>query len=70
MTGEEEKEYSEHWMRSKSDGRCRPEEFCKKGILRNFPNSQENTCARVSLLASKRCILVVSKQQEVIFGIF
>ena len=24
--------------------------FCKKGVLRNFVKSQENTCARVSLL--------------------
>ena len=24
--------------------------FCKKGVLRNFVNSQENTCARVSFL--------------------
>ena len=26
----------------------RPEMFCKKGVLRNFTNSQENTCARDS----------------------
>ena len=28
----------------------RPEVFCKKVVLRNFANSEENTCARVSLL--------------------
>ena len=28
----------------------RPEVFCKKGFLRNFSNSQENTCVRVSFL--------------------
>ena len=28
----------------------RPKVFCKKGVLRNFANSEENTCARVSLL--------------------
>ena len=28
----------------------RPEVFCKKGVLRNFANSQENTCARASFL--------------------
>ena len=28
----------------------RPEVFCKKGLLRNFANSQENTCARDSFL--------------------
>ena len=27
-----------------------PDVFCKKGVLRNFVNSQENTCARVSFL--------------------
>ena len=27
-----------------------PEVFCEKGILRNFTNSQENTCARASFL--------------------
>ena len=27
-----------------------PEVFCKKGVLRNFQNSQENACARVSFL--------------------
>ena len=27
-----------------------PEVFCKKGVLRNFLNSQGNTCARVSFL--------------------
>ena len=27
-----------------------PEEFRKKGVLRNFVNSQRNTCARVSFL--------------------
>ena len=27
-----------------------PEVFRKKGALRNFANSQENTCARVSFL--------------------
>ena len=27
-----------------------PEVFCKKHVLRDFANSQENTCARVSLL--------------------
>ena len=28
----------------------RPEEFCKKDVLRILQNSQENTCARVSFL--------------------
>ena len=28
----------------------RSEVFCKKGVLKNFTNSQENTCARVSYL--------------------
>ena len=27
-----------------------PDVFCKKGVLRNSQNSQENTCARVSLI--------------------
>ena len=27
-----------------------PEVFCRKGVLRNLQNSQENTCARVSFL--------------------
>ena len=27
-----------------------PELFCKKGVLRNFTNLQENTCATVSFL--------------------
>ena len=27
----------------------RPEMFCKKGVLRNFKNSLESTCARVSI---------------------
>ena len=26
----------------------RPDVFCKKGVLRNFENSQENTCVRAS----------------------
>ena len=30
----------------------RLEVFCKKGVLRNFVNSLENTCARVSFLQS------------------
>ena len=30
----------------------RPEEFCKKDVLRILQNSQENTCARVSFLIS------------------
>ena len=28
----------------------RPEVFCKRGVLRNFANTQENTCVRVSFL--------------------
>ena len=28
----------------------RPELFCKKSVLKNFVNSKENTCARVSFL--------------------
>ena len=31
-------------------GSSLPEVFYKKGILKNFANSQENTCARVSFL--------------------
>ena len=27
-----------------------PEVFCKKDVLRNFTNSQENTCAKVSFI--------------------
>ena len=30
-------------------GSC-PEVFCRKGLLKNLQNSQENTCTRVSLL--------------------
>ena len=29
---------------------CNKEVFCKKGVLRNLKNSQENTCAIVSFL--------------------
>ena len=32
----------------------RPEVFCKKGVLKNFANTQEITCARVSFLLKKR----------------
>ena len=32
------------------DRSSRPEVFCKRGALRNFSNSQENTCVRVSFL--------------------
>ena len=35
--------------------------FCKKGVLRNFPNSEENTCARASFLKKRLrhwCFLV------------
>ena len=39
------------WSYSRSS--C-PEVFCKKGVLRNFINSQENTCYRVSFLISCR----------------
>ena len=28
------------------DRSSQPEVFCKKDVLRNFENSQENTCAR------------------------
>ena len=33
---------------SSSKHKNSPEEFCKKGVLRNSQNSQENTFARVS----------------------
>ena len=39
--------YSDTEIRSK---RSRLEVFCKKGVLRNFANFTENTCARVSFL--------------------
>ena len=29
--------------------------ICKKSVLRNFENSQENTCARVSFFAGEAC---------------
>ena len=29
-----------------------PEVFCKKGVLRNSQNSQENTCARTPPVAA------------------
>ena len=38
----------------------RPEVFCKKGALRNYTNSQENTCARISFLIKETLGLVFS----------
>ena len=32
--------------------------FCKKGVLRNFTNSQENICARVKLQAARVSFLI------------
>ena len=42
-----EKMFTEVLSLSKRDRTSRPEVFCKKGVVRNFSNSQENTCARV-----------------------
>ena len=35
---------------SKQYRSSRPEVFCKKSALRNFPNSEENSCIRASFL--------------------
>ena len=37
----------------------RQEVFCEKGVLKNFTNSQENTCARVSFLIKKETLAQV-----------
>ena len=50
------------------------EMFCEKGVLRNFTNSQENTCARVSSLitfhASKFTIKIPERRHWPRSGIF
>ena len=36
------------WFKQTSRRGSRQELFCKKSVLRNFPKSQQNTCARVT----------------------
>ena len=38
------------WRKLEKDRSSRPEVFCEKVVLKNFENSQESTCARVSFL--------------------
>ena len=50
-----EKKLRVHAMNKFTEGRkeersSRPDVFCEKDVLRNFANSQENTCARVNFL--------------------
>ena len=42
--------HSETCFMKNSNRSSRQEVFCKKGVLRNFQNSQDNTCARDTFL--------------------